>query len=150
MEDAEATYAAYYALIAQMAASGLFDVLSHLTAIEAYGPLLSDDLSNRLYPPVVEAVKESGCIVEINTSGWRKMGPDRGPFPNRRMVGMLVQAGVPITFGSDAHRPDEVGYARAQAAHLLADAADWNGSGVTCLQPLAVRRGPLLAFAASA
>jgi histidinol-phosphatase (PHP family) len=140
-ENAEVTYAAYYALIAQMAASGLFDVLSHLTAIEAYGPPLPDELSDRLYPPVVEAVRASGCVVEINTSGWRKMGPERGPFPNRKMLGMLALAGVPITFGSDAHRPDEVGYARAQAAQLLADI----GLDIADAQPMTVRRGPLLA-----
>jgi histidinol phosphatase-like PHP family hydrolase len=61
------------------------------------------------------------------------------------MLGMLALAGVPITFGSDAHRPDEVGYARAQAAQLLADV----GLNLGVVRPVTVRRGPLLAFSAA-
>jgi len=142
-EDATATYTAYYNLVARAAASGMFDVMSHLTAVEAYGPPLPDALGDRLYPPVVEAVKASGCAVEVNTSGFRKMGDD-DPFPNRNLLALLVAAGVPLTFGSDAHRPGEVGHARDRVARLLA------GLGLDMdapPRPLTVRRGPLLTFA---
>lgn len=138
-ERAEDTYAAYYDLVICAAESGLFDVLSHLTVVEAYGPKMPDDVRARLYPPVAEAVAASGCIVEVNTSGYRKMGGD-DPFPNRDMLQLLIAAGVPLTFGSDCHRIGEVGHGRERVAALLCDL----GMDVGRPHSHAVLRGPLL------
>lgn len=124
LENPEAVFTEYYRLVALAARSGLFDILSHLTAVEAYSPPLSDELAAALYPPVADAVAESGCLVEINTSGFRKMraedgGPGGEPFPNRRMLRLLMERRVPLTFGSDCHHPDEVGYGAAGVFQLL-------------------------------
>ncbi len=140
-EDAQATYTDYYRLVTLAARSGLFDILSHLTAIEAYGPPLGDALARRLYPPLVEAVAAAGMAVEVNTSGFRKMGGE-DPFPNRRMLRLLAGAGVPLTFGSDAHRPDEVGYARGRVEVLLRDL----GRDVDGPRDVTVRRGAIKAY----
>ncbi|MBC8102243.1 MAG: histidinol-phosphatase [Cytophagales bacterium] len=140
-ERAEDTYAEYYRLVQLAAASGLFDSLSHLTVIEAYGPPVGDDLVTRLYAPVARAVAASGCTVEINTSGYRKMGGDE-PFPNRRMLRELIACGVPLTFGADSHRPDEVGFGRERAAALLHEL----GVRTDAPQRVSTRRGSLLAF----
>ena len=146
-DNAPATYAEYYRLVALAARSGLFDILSHLTAIEAYGPPLSDELAAELYPPVADAVATAGCIVEVNTSGYRKMraedgGPGGEPFPNRRMLRLLIERGVPLTFGSDCHRPDEVSYGSAKVRALL------EALNVATDQPvpITVRRRPILAL----
>jgi histidinol-phosphatase (PHP family) len=140
-ENAADTYAEYYRLVQAAAASGVFDILSHLTAVEAYGPALPDDLTGRLYPPVAEAIAASGCIVEVNTSGYRKLLGDE-PFPNRRMLRCLIAAGVPLTFGSDCHKPEEVGYGRERVLLLL------NELGVQTSEPrhVTVRRCSLLAY----
>jgi histidinol-phosphatase (PHP family) len=140
-ENAADTYEEYYRVVQLAAASGLFDTLSHLTAVESYGPPLPDDLAERFYPPVAEAVAASGCLVEINTSGYRKMEGDE-PFPNRRMLRYLIAAGVPLTFGSDCHKPAEVGFGRERVIALL------NELGVRTDSPkhFTVRRGSLLAF----
>jgi histidinol-phosphatase (PHP family) len=140
-ENAADTYAEYYRLVQAAAASGLFDILSHLTAVEAYGPPVPDDLANRLYPPVAEAVAASGCIVEVNTSGYRKMGEDE-PFPNRRMLRCLIAAGVPLTFGSDCHKPEEVGFGRDRVLQLLNEL----GVQTDAPQHMTIRRGSLLAY----
>jgi histidinol-phosphatase (PHP family) len=143
-ENAEETYTEYYRLVRAAAASGLFDILSHLTAIESYGPPVPDELAERLYPPVADAVAAGGCIVEINTSGYRKMGGDE-PFPSRRMLRCLIKAGVPLTFGSDCHNPGEVGYGHERVLSLLREL------GVRTDSPsrVTVRRSPLLAFPTS-
>jgi histidinol-phosphatase (PHP family) len=140
-ERAEDTYADYYRVVQLAAASGLFDILSHLTAVESYGPPVSDDLAKRLYPPVAEAAAASGCIVEVNTSGYRKMEGDE-PFPNRRMLRYLIAAGVPLTFGSDCHKPEEVGFGHDRVLRLLKEL------GVRTDEPqqVTVRRGSLLAY----
>ena len=148
-EAPEEVYEEYYRLVSLAAQSGLFDILSHLTAVEAYGPPIGDDLVRLLYPPVADAVAASGCLVEINTSGYRKMPPGSGrsgdePFPNRQMLRLLVDRGVPLTFGSDSHQPEQVGFGRDRVLALLHEL----GVDVTRgPQPYTVRRGPLLAFA---
>ena len=124
LENPDAVFAEYYRLIASAARSGLFDILSHLTAVEAYSPPLPDEVAAKLYPPVADAVAESGCLVEVNTSGFRKIraedgGPGNEPFPNRRMLRLLIERRVPLTFGSDCHHPDEVGYGSAGVFRLL-------------------------------
>ena len=148
-ETAEEVYEEYYRLVALAAQSGLFDILSHLTAGEAYGPPIGDDLARILYPPVADAVKASGCVVEINTSGYRKMPPSvertgDEPFPNRQMLRLLIERGVPLTFGSDCHNPDQVGFSRDRAASLLQELGVDVSRGP---QVFTVRRGPVLAFA---
>jgi histidinol-phosphatase (PHP family) len=146
-EDPLAVWRAYYQLIIQAARSGLFDILSHLTVVEAYSPPVPDDVMAELYPPVAEAVAASGCAVEINTSGYRKMppGPDRTgdePFPNRVMLRELIRRGVPLTFGSDCHRPSEVGFGRDRVMALLAEL------GVDTREPIAlrIRREPVRVY----
>ncbi len=148
-ETAEEVYEEYYRLVALAAQSGLFDIMSHLTAGEAYGPPIGDDLARILYPPVADAVEASGCVVEINTSGYRKMPPrlertGDEPFPNRQMLRLLIERGVPLTFGSDCHNPDQVGFARDRAASLLQELGVDISRGP---QVYTVRRGPVFAFA---
>ena len=54
--------------------------------------------------------------MEINTAGLHK--PVREAYPSPEILRRLREAGVPITFGSDAHRPEEVGRDFAHAAAL--------------------------------
>jgi histidinol-phosphatase (PHP family) len=142
-EDAAETYADYYRQVIAAAGSGLFDILSHLTVVEAFGPPVPDELAARLYPPVADAVAAGRCAVEVNTSGYRKMGGDE-PFPNRRMLRLLIERGVPLTFGSDCHKPEEVGFGRDRALNLLAELGINTSGGPT---PVTARRGPILAYA---
>jgi histidinol-phosphatase (PHP family) len=146
-EDPVAVWREYYRLVADAAGSGLFDILSHLTVVEAFSPPVPPELMRELYPPVAEAVAASGCAVEINTSGYRKMprGPDRSgdePFPNRVMLRELIVRGVPLTFGSDCHRPSEVGFGRERVLALLAELGVDTGNPVA----LAIKREPLLVY----
>jgi histidinol-phosphatase (PHP family) len=54
-EDPSDVYTAYYEELCRAAASGLFDILSHLTAVEAYGPPVDPSLAKSLYPMVAAA-----------------------------------------------------------------------------------------------
>ncbi len=119
-DDPETVFASYYALVEDAARSGLFDILSHLTAVEAYAPPEVRARAVKYYPPVADAVAESGCLVEINTSGYRKMGGDE-PFPNRAMLRLLIERGVGLTFGSDCHTPEEVTFGQERVAGLLGE-----------------------------
>ncbi|WP_163337948.1 histidinol-phosphatase [Desulfopila sp. IMCC35008] len=52
------------------------------------------------------AVKEKEMAVEINTSGF----PFRNmPFPARAILAIVLEMNIPLTLGSDAHSPEQVG-----------------------------------------
>jgi histidinol-phosphatase (PHP family) len=140
-ENASEVYTAYYEELCRAAGSGLFDILSHLTAVEAYGPPIAPALAGSLYPMVADAIKDSGCVVELNTSGYRKRPHGDDPFPNHRLLAELVSRRVPLTFGSDCHAPHEVGYG---AERILA-ALEHYGLYPTGT-PFTVQRGPILTF----
>lgn len=120
-DRAEDVFRDYYRQVADAARSGLFDILSHLTAVEAYAPLPPESWRREIYVPVADAVAQSGCVVEINTSGYRKRPAIDEPFPNRALLKLLLERGVPLTFGSDCHRPDEVGYGSDKVTSLLVE-----------------------------
>ena len=54
---------------------------------------------------LLQAIKDQGMAIEVNASGI----PIRGePFPNRRILSMVRDYGIPLVLGSDAHKPAEV------------------------------------------
>lgn len=122
-EDPAAVYADYFALIRDSAHCGLFDVLGHITGLMIYGPRPSPEFLEREFEETARAIAASGVAIEVNTSGLRKGGPE--PFPAGDLLRRCIAAGVPVTFGSDAHLPSEVGYAREVVAPLLASARLW-------------------------
>jgi histidinol-phosphatase (PHP family) len=69
-----------------------------------------------LYEKFLAAAKKSGCAIELNTAGLRK--DCREIYPSREILQIAFQKGVPITFGSDAHAPAEVGMNFAEAIRL--------------------------------
>ncbi len=69
------------------------------------------------YEPAVEAFAETGVAVEFSTAGWRK--PAGEQYPALPFLEMLVDAGCPLALSSDAHVPDQLGYAYERAAELL-------------------------------
>ena len=60
-----------------------------------------------LFRKFLEAAKKADCAIELNTAGLRK--DCREIYPSSRFLELAFAAGVPITFGSDAHAPGEVG-----------------------------------------
>ena len=82
-------------------------VLCHLDAALRYLPDLSystDHLGQ--IEQLLEAVKARGMSAEINTSGL----PIRGePFPAPPLLRMIIDRGIPLVAGSDAHQPEDVG-----------------------------------------
>jgi histidinol-phosphatase (PHP family) len=137
----EEVFRDYYRLVILAARSGLFDILSHLTVIDTYAPQIPETLASELYPQVAAAIAESGCVVEINTSCYRKQPLWDAPYPNAKMLAELITFGVPLTFGSDCHDPLEIHFARAKVEALL------GGSEVSLeVQPNRVKRGHIQTF----
>ena len=94
-----------------------FDVMAHPDlamrfANEGYAP--TGDLAP-LWDRMVECAHDTGRRIEVSTGGKRKRVLDY--YPTRRLLERFCRAGVPITFGSDAHRQSHVcwGILEAQA-----------------------------------
>jgi histidinol-phosphatase (PHP family) len=121
--DPQEVYAEYFRLIRESARSGLFDVLGHITGILAYGPRPENAALEREFDRTAAELARTGVAIEVNTSGIRKGGPE--PFPASALLRRCVQAGVPVTYGSDSHRPEEVGFARETVWPLIREARLW-------------------------
>ena len=55
-------------------------------------------------------------VLEINVAGYRK--PCEEPYPSPSILKAAFELGIPITFGSDAHNPEQVGLFRKEAEDL--------------------------------
>jgi len=60
----------------------------------------------------LDAIKKSGMAIEINAAGYRK--PIGEAYPSRELLEMAYERDIPITFGSDAHKPEQVGYKKEE------------------------------------
>lgn len=115
LSDPDVFHRAYWGALREAAASGLFDVLSHLDAIRALAPAPHADLGADI-TATLDAIAAHDVAVEINASGLRKSDAF---FPAPHLIEELVARGVPLTFGSDAHRFEELGAGFHDAAQLL-------------------------------
>jgi len=99
-------YREYLAVVKQGVETGLFDVVAHADLIkranEPLLPLVREELQN-----LFRAIKTQNMALEINTSGSRKAIAE--PYPAREIASLAVEYRLPLTFGSDAHAPEQVG-----------------------------------------
>ncbi len=114
----------YYRTVAEMIVALRPDVVGHLDlvtkkareggfALEAFEtPRIraAADLA-------LEACRETGVILDLNTAGWRKGLPN--PYPAPWLVRRAAEMNVPFCFGDDSHRASEVGMGLAEARLYL-------------------------------
>jgi histidinol-phosphatase (PHP family) len=120
-DDPDEVWRRYFEALAECARSGLFDILAHPDLVKVWGgdrPLPERDL-RFFYEPAVAAIAESGIAVEISTAGLRK--PVGELYPARGFAEMCVEAGAPFALSSDAHLPEQVGFAYDRAVDFLDD-----------------------------
>jgi histidinol-phosphatase (PHP family) len=117
--DPERIWRRYFETLAEAARSGLYDILAHPDLVKVWGsgrPTPDGDV-RFFYEPLVEAIAESGVAVEVSTAGWRK--PVDELYPADGLAEMCVEAGAAFALSSDAHLPNEVGYAYDRAVETM-------------------------------
>jgi histidinol-phosphatase (PHP family) len=108
-------WTAYFERLTLAAESGLFDIIGHADLCKKFSFIPRQDCTP-LFTRFLQAAKRRGLAVELNTVGLRK--DCREIYPSRALLELAAQRKVPITFGSDAHAPGEVGLAFGEAAAL--------------------------------
>ena len=110
--DADRIWQRYYRLMAQAARSGLFDVISHPDLPKKFGQR-PRHFPEKAFEEFLREARAHGVAVEINTAGLRKAA--REIYPAAGLLRRMVEAGLDIHVGSDAHDPSEVGAGFAEA-----------------------------------
>lgn len=104
----DSIYLASYDLVAKAAATGLFRIIGHLDLAKKHGHRPSDEIAvGEAAAKALASIRASGAALELNTAGWRKPIGEAYPAPD--LLARAATLGIPLTFGSDAHRPDDVG-----------------------------------------
>ena len=113
--DPYEVWSAYFDRLTQAAETGLFEIIGHCDLPKKFGIRPAQDCTP-LYEKFLSAAARAGCAIELNTAGLRK--DCREIYPAADLLQLAFAKNVPITFGSDAHDPAEVGHAFAEAVAL--------------------------------
>jgi len=113
--DALEVWQNYFDRLALAAESRLFEIIGHADLPKKFGIRPQQDCTP-LYEKFLNAAAQAGCAIELNTAGLRK--DCKEIYPSRQILQLAFQKNVPVTFGSDAHAPAEVGMNFADAVAL--------------------------------
>lgn len=112
----------YFEAVGQAGASGIFDILAHLDLVKIWGAgrPAPPEPDRTYYDLAIERIRASDVAVEVSTAGLRK--PVGEMYPSPELLRMCLEAGKPIVLSSDAHVPDDVGFAYDRAVETLREA----------------------------
>jgi histidinol-phosphatase (PHP family) len=113
--DAWEVWSVYFDRLTMAASTGFFEIIGHADLPKKFGHRPDRDCTP-LYETFLNAARKHNCALDINTAGLRK--DCREIYPNRQLLELAFRKGMPITFGSDAHAPEEVGMNFAEAMQL--------------------------------
>ena len=117
--DAFEVWSVYFDWLTRAAESGLFEIIGHADLPKKFGIYPEQDCTP-LFERFLEAAARNNVAMELNTAGLRK--DCREIYPCPELLQLARQKNVPITFGSDAHAPGEVGLNFAEAVALARSA----------------------------
>ena len=104
-EDIDEIWQKYFDAIKEMAKSKLFDIVGHIDLIKVFKYMPSRDILE-IAKDALLAIKKSDMVLEINVAGYRK--PVAEAYPSLSILEEAYRLSIPITFGSDAHKPEQV------------------------------------------
>lgn len=123
--DIRAVIRRYYELTRQMVQTSPPDVVGHLDKIKI------QNIDNKFYSEddewyvdeidrTIDAIAESGSIVEVNTRGLYQKKTTT-PYPSPWILERLYSNRIPVTLSSDAHHMPDITNRFDEAAALLLD-----------------------------
>jgi histidinol-phosphatase (PHP family) len=123
--DWVALYHAYFDEVLKAVECANFDVLAHFDLVKRFGVKYLGPFSIEPYRERIEAILRAmidrGIALEVNTSGYRQ--PCGEPFPALETLRLYREfGGELITIGSDAHRPEHLGFGLERGMELIREA----------------------------
>ncbi|HIP59271.1 MAG TPA: histidinol-phosphatase HisJ family protein [Campylobacterales bacterium] len=110
-KDIDKIWQEYFDTIEALAKSGLFDIVGHLDLIKVFNFLPKKDV-RLIAKDALKAIKKANMVIELNMSGLRK--PTGEIYPSASLLESISELDIPITFSSDAHKPNQVGLYKDQ------------------------------------
>lgn len=105
-QDIDKIWEKYFNAIEEMARSRLFDIVGHMDLIKIFKYIPKKDI-NEIAKNALRAIREADMSIEINVAGFRK--PIGEAYPSLSLLKEAKKLDIPITFASDAHKPEQVG-----------------------------------------
>uniref|UniRef100_UPI00404745F5 histidinol-phosphatase HisJ n=1 Tax=Aliarcobacter sp. TaxID=2321116 RepID=UPI00404745F5 len=114
-KDIDSIWQEYFDAIKSMAKTQLFDIVGHLDLIKVFKFLPKKDVRILAKDALLE-IKKSNMVLEINPAGLRK--PIGETYPSRQLLELAYEMDIKITFGSDAHSVEQVGFKYEDAVKI--------------------------------
>lgn len=108
----------YFELLELGVASNLIDIVGHLDVVRLIVPEKTEEIF-MVGTTFLTRIEEEDLVIEINTSGLRKTLQE--VYPVQKFILLAHRLQIPLCFGSDAHRPDQVGSGFMYASRLLSE-----------------------------
>lgn len=124
----EAICARYLERLDEMVSRRFADMVCHLDVVKKFGNPPSPGLSEK-FDALLEKISYTGLTVELNTSGMDHPAGDF--YPGTALLKACRHRGIPVTLGSDAHEPGQVGRYFDRALAVLQDAGFREVTGFT-------------------
>lgn len=105
--DINDIYKEYFDTIRDSANSNVFDIIAHFDVVKKFG-YRPDGGYIEIASEALNAIKENNICLEVNTSGLRKQAQEI--YPSDEILQKAYELDIPLTLGSDSHKPMEVGW----------------------------------------
>jgi histidinol-phosphatase (PHP family) len=105
-KDIEEIFEDYFDKVERMIKSNLYDVIAHLDLVKLWGGRTPKNISS-IYERISKVIISSQMSLELNTAGWRK--PVKELYPSPEFLKIISPYNIPLTFGADAHTPEDAG-----------------------------------------
>ncbi len=112
-------YERFFETIIQAAKTGLYDIAGHIDNLKRMGYRPPGGMTD-YYEKVASVIKDMDAAVELNTSGYDY--PAEEAYPSTAFLTVFNRYNIPVTVGSDAHRPEHVGRHFDKAYAVLKEA----------------------------
>lgn len=109
-------YDGYLSLLTQMLDHDYFDVVCHLDLIKKFLKQPTQSYQ-KAFNKILSVIKDKQLTVEINTSGYNH--PVAELYPSADIIKACAEKEIPITLGSDAHRPSSIGQSYNRAMKII-------------------------------
>lgn len=106
-KDINLVWEEYFEAIRQMAETNLFNIVGHLDLIKIFNFFPTKEVTS-LALDALKAIKEANMAIEINAAGFRK--PVKEQYPSSSLLELAFKLNIPITFSSDAHSVEQIGF----------------------------------------